>query len=213
MELSELVRMSREENPSRHLAKLSKNWVGKSSSKKYNPVANAITLRRWRVWLLMLRILTVLWLLIVVVYWPYFISTNHPKDVFFWTGSILAVACFSSFLAWFGDNDADSILNTNENARCFIRAITLLEHVMGKSIESWDSYEFLAAKGTAHLVDLASEIQVIERLVDQDRERVPWATSNREQLLRERRRKFDESLGLLSRLLSITGDKKVYFTK
>ena len=198
--------MAREQDPSPWLAKLSSHWEEEKRDEKLdNPIKSAICMWRWRRFLSVEIPIFLVWLIVICAFnpspslWHGFVTIALILPLFFW------------FVDQFGLDENQPERKKNRDAKQFIKAITLLESLVGKTIDEWPDQEDLEGPARNYLEASAGLVKTAEKIDKQRFERRPWAISLEEKESAPTRWVFKSGFELLTNLLPLPKDQKVYF--
>lgn len=205
MNINKLVEMAREKNPNQQLAKLSMQWTEQKNNG--NPVRNAVSLWRWR-WFTGVNItLFLLWLTITIVWKPHTPSIGNGLSVWRWIAIIIVFPQFVSFMsAW-----ESGTYDTYDDVKKFIRAISVLESVIGKPLDKWTDADDLQGRACTYLKEMASSVKTAEKTEKEEIERTPWVTPSLDKRADPKRKLFEFHFDLLTTVLPLSKDRGTYY--
>lgn len=202
MNIKTLVNMAKEKNPNKFLAKFSIKWT-----KTINPVISALAKES-------IDKIIVICLGVGLIASIFCFSYGIPTTVKIIASAVSIIAGFAAsiFFGLFYLYDDIGRGSDYADLSKFIRAVSLLEKIIGKPLNEWGPEVKPETMAGQYLAAEASKLKAAEEEEKRDRESRPWAPS-REKSAAPQRKVFETGFELLTRLLEMPSGKEIYFEK
>jgi len=200
MNIKTLVNMAEEENPNKFLARFSIKWT-----KTVNPVTSALVKE------CIDKIIVIclgVGLIASIFCFSYGIPTTVKIIAF--VVSIIAGLAAGALFGLFYSYDNIGRGSDYADLRKFVRAVSLLEKIIGKPLGEWGPEVKPETMAGQYLAAEASKLKAAEKEEKRDRESRPWAPS-RDKSAAPQKKVFETGFELLTRLLEMPLGKEVYF--
>ncbi len=207
MNIKKLAQMARDENPNRFLAELSIHWS--EQSKKGNPVNAALHLvghRRFRVVMFVVIITYAVFSFI----WRQHMTNGNSMSIWMIIGIAIVVLSLAEMVIF----RYIFIFDYNEiyyDTKSFAAAVSELECVIGKPIEQWYDEDDIQGQASVHLKNKAKAVKTAEEIEKAEVQHKPWGGIAFEKTASPKRYAFEKSFELLTTLLPLSKDKKIYY--